>query len=398
MALPRRIAYFDCYSGVSGDMMLGALLDAGVDEATLRQQLHGLGVDGYQLQIERVTRSGFAGTQARVILDQPARGARHLHDIESIIEAGSLAPLVRERALTIFRRLGAVEAQVHGIGVEEVHFHEVGAVDAIVDIVGVVLGLALLGVDEVYASSLPLGSGMVQSSHGPLPLPAPATLALIADVGAPTRPLDVQSELVTPTGAAILTTLATFRQPPMTIDRVGIGFGMRELPWPNALRLWVGGPVESGLETGEVTVIETNLDDTTPEQVGYAMERLLEAGALDVFLTPVHMKKNRPGVMVTVLSSPARADFLARIVLRETSSLGVRFRTSQRLMVPRRPATLDTEYGPMLVKIRSRDGHDEVVPEYDECARIARERGVPLGQVYAAVLAAAHRGRGEGST
>lgn len=395
MAVPRRVVYFDCYSGASGDMILGALLDAGVDEQALREQLNRLGVGGYRLAIERVTRSGFAGTHARVILDNLSVGARHLDDIKAIIESSSLSPEVRTPAIRIFERLGMVEARVHGIEVNEVHFHEVGAVDAIVDIVGAVLGLALLEVDEVYASSLPLGSGMVQSSHGPLPLPAPATLALIAEVGAPTRPLDVQSELVTPTGAAILTTLATFGQPPMTVDRVGIGFGTRELPWPNALRLWVGKHVESGLETGEVTVIETNLDDTTPEQIGFAMERLLEAGALDVFLTPVQMKKNRPGVMITVLSSPARADLLARVVLRETSSLGVRFRTSQRLMIPRRPATLDTEYGPVLVKIRTRDGYDEVVPEYEECARIARERHLPLGEVYATVLAAAHRDRSD---
>jgi len=392
MSAPRRAVYFDCYSGVSGDMVLGALLDAGLEEEALRSRLRGLAVRGYDLSVQRVRRSGFAGTHVRVVLADEPPVERRLSDIELIITSSDLPPFVQERSIAVFRRLAAVEARVHGIEVEQVHFHEVGAVDAIVDVVGASIGLALLEADAIYASSLPLGSGMIKSAHGMLPLPAPATLALIADAGAPTRPLDIQAELVTPTGAALLTTLATFRQPPMTINHIGVGFGTRELPWPNALRVWVGNEVESGLETGEVTVIETNLDDSTPEQVGYALERLLEAGALDAFLAPVQMKKNRPGVVLTVLAPAARADALARLVLRETSSLGVRFRASQRLMAPRRPATLQTRFGPLQVKIKSLDGRDIVAPEYEECARVARERGVPLAEVYRAVAAAAEQG------
>jgi len=375
-------------------MVLGAMLDSGLEEGALRSELAKLGLSGYHLEVERVVRAGLAGTQARVVLDDPSPTERYLAEIEGIITSSALPETVQMRALDVFRRLGAAEATVHGIALERVHFHEVGAIDAIVDIVGAAIGLDLLGVDRVYASSLPLGHGMVRSQHGLLPLPAPATLALIAEARAPSRPVDIEAELVTPTGAAILTSLAAFGQPPMAIDRIGTGFGMRELPWPNALRLWLGEAADGGLETDEVTVIDTNLDDCTPEMAGFAMERLLEAGALDVFFTPVQMKKNRPGILLTVLAAPARADRLARLMLRETTSLGVRFRTSHRLICPRREEIVTTIYGPMRVKIKSIDGRDVVCPEYEECARIARQRGVPLADVYAAVLASQTRTEG----
>jgi uncharacterized protein (TIGR00299 family) protein len=386
----RRIAYFDCASGASGDMLLGALIDAGLDVEALRADLAGLGVSGYQLEAERTTRFHLAGTQVRVITSEQPR-ERRLSDIQAIIQASALSPRVRSLALAVFRKLAEAEATVHGTSVEDVHFHEVGALDAIVDIVGFAIGMERLGIEQAFASSLPLGGGMVETRHGRLPVPTPATLALLAQVHAPTRSLEAEAELLTPTGAAILTSVAEFTQPPMAIERIGTGFGMRELPWPNVLRVWLGTPV-AGLETGEVVVIETNLDDCTPEQAGYAMERLFAAGALDVFFTPAQMKKNRPGVVLTVVAIPAEAHALARVVLRETTSLGVRMRTMERLMCPRRSETVATAFGPMQVKVKSIDGQDIVCPEYEECARVARERGVSLGEVYAEVMRSGLRG------
>ena len=381
------VAFFDCYSGISGDMILGALIDAGLPEDELRADLACLPVGGYELQVDRVVRSGLAGTQVRVKLDRPDPVERHLSDIESLIDESTLQPEVGGRARAVFRRLAEVEARVHGIEVDAVHFHEVGAVDAIVDVVGAVAGLARLGVRQAYASDLPLARGTTKSAHGPLPLPAPATLALLADASAPTRPAGVEKELVTPTGAAILTTVAEFRQPSMRIQRVGTGVGSWELPWPNVLRMWLGEATDTELERGEVTVIETNLDDCQPEQVSFAVERLFEAGALDVSLSPVYMKKGRPGVLLTVLALPPLADLMARTILRETTSLGVRFRRSERLMAPRRIEMIETPYGPMQVKIKSIEGAQVICPEYEECARVARERNLPIGQVYAAVAA-----------
>ncbi|MEA2641079.1 MAG: pyridinium-3,5-bisthiocarboxylic acid mononucleotide nickel chelatase [Chloroflexota bacterium] len=386
-----RVAYFDCFSGASGDMILGALIDAGLALDDLRSELGKLALTGYTIAAERVMPGGLGGTQVRVALTEPQRHGRHLAEIERIIESSTLSDAVKLRALSVFRRLGAVEARIHGTSIDEVHFHEVGAVDAIVDIVGAAVGLEKLGIQALYASSLPLGHGAVNSMHGILPLPAPATLALIAEAGAPTRPVDVEAELVTPTGAAILTTTAKFEQPAMRIDAIGVGYGQKVLPWPNVTRVWLGESTAGTLESGEVTVIETNLDDSTPEQIGYAIERLFAAGALDVFTTPVYMKKNRPGVLLTVLAQPARADELAHLILRETSSLGVRFRTSQRLMCTRRSEMVDTSYGPLEVKIKSIDGADVVCPEYEACARVARERNVPLARVYEAVATAGAR-------
>ena len=388
-----RLCYFDCYSGASGDMVLGALVDAGLSEEVLRAELAKLGIGGFELETGPAEQRGLVGTRVRVALTELDQPPRHLSDIERIIEQSTLDDPVKARALAIFRRLGAAEGTVHGIPVEQVHFHEVGAVDAIVDIVGACVGLHSLGIDSAFASSVPLGHGTVRSAHGPLPSPAPATLALLAEVKAPTRPVDIDAELLTPTGAAILATVAEFRQPAMTIDRIGVGFGTKVLPWPNLLRLWIGHAMEGALETGEVVVIESNLDDCLPEQLGFAMERLFEAGALDVFFTPIQMKKNRPGVQLSVLAAPARAAELARLVLTDTPSLGVRFRPAHRLMAPRRSDVIETSLGPIAVKIKTIGGRDVLAPEYEACAVIARARGLPLSDVYAAVIAAGQRGQ-----
>lgn len=383
------IAYFDCYSGISGDMTLGALVDAGADPEALRAQVAGLGLAGYDLRFEKVERQGITGTKAVVALDEGvAQPHRHLSDILAILDASSLPPVVRERASNVFKTLAEAEARVHGVAVEQVHFHEVGALDAIVDVVGSVAGLELLGVRQVYASSLPTGKGMVRTSHGPLPVPAPATMEILARVAAPLRAVDVEAELVTPTGAAILATLATFRQPDMQLKSVGYGFGTRQLPWANALRLWLGEPVEPGPGLERTSLIEANLDDTTPEALGFAMERLFAAGALDVFFTPIQMKKNRPATMLSVIAPLDREGDLAAAVIRETTTLGVRISRTSRITAERRVETVDTPLGPVRVKVKTFQGKVSYSPEYEDCARIARERGVTLSEVGRAALEA----------
>jgi pyridinium-3,5-bisthiocarboxylic acid mononucleotide nickel chelatase len=384
-----RVGFFDCFSGASGDMVLGALISAGVSPDLLRDELKKLPFDGWELTATAAASGGLAGTRVKVSLLTPTYTERTLGDVLEILAKSTLAEPIRQRAGEVFTRLAEAEGEVHGVPADRVHFHDVGAIDAIVDVVGSVVGLNALGLDRIYASSLPVATGQVKSAHGPLPLPAPATLALMARAGAPTRAVVSDYELVTPTGAAILTTVAEFNQPNMTIDKTGVGLGGRDLPWPNMLRLWIGTGSESDLYAGEVTVIETNLDDSSPEQLSFAMERLFGAGALDVFFTPIHMKKNRSAVMLTVLASPAQADALARVILRETTSLGVRFGSAHRLMAPRRNDTLATTFGPIQVKIKRIEGEDIVAPEFEDCARIARERGVPISTVYAAVIRAA---------
>ncbi|MFN8525716.1 MAG: nickel pincer cofactor biosynthesis protein LarC [Chloroflexota bacterium] len=389
------VLYVDAFSGVSGDMLLGALVDAGADADELRARLASLPVAGYTIETERFTSHGLTGTRLRVRLDDRADATeRHLSDIETLIAAADLPAAVRERALAVFRRLGRIEAGIHGTTIEAVHFHEVGGVDSIVDIVGVMLALDLLGVRMIYASSLPMSGGAIRSRHGLLPAPAPATLALLAEVNAPTRPAPRPDagELVTPTGAAILAELATFTQPPLEVARVGYGFGTKQFDWPNLTRVWLGQATNDGLLADEVAVIETNLDDATGESLGYAMERLFAAGALDVYFSPLQMKKNRPGVLLGVIAPPARARELAAIVLNETSSLGVRIRRSERLIAPRRVETVETPYGPVRVKIKTIGGRETAAPEYEDCARIAGERGVRLAEVYAAALATFHTG------
>ena len=387
---PQPLVYVDCFSGISGDMLLGALLDAGLPLDVLEGQLARLPLEGYRLQVRTVSSHGISGTKLDVLVDDgTAQPERKLADILRLIDASGLSPAVRRRAAAIFRRLAAAEARVHGTSVEEVHFHEVGAVDSIVDTVGAVIGLEALGVERVYASSLPLAGGTVRTRHGVLPLPAPATLELLAAVGAPTRAAPAEGELVTPTGAAILAELATFEQPSLRVRRVGYGFGTREFPWPNALRLWLGEPVAGGLIQDEVVLIETNLDDASPELLGYAMERLFEAGALDVYFTPIQMKKNRPGTLLGIIAPPARVHALAELVLAETTSLGVRLHPAARLIAERREATVETGLGMVRVKLKRLGDRTVAAPEYEDCARLARERGVPLAEVYRLALAAA---------
>ena len=292
-------------------MLLGALIAAGVDAATLSDELHKLGVDGWALRAEQVSRAGIAATLARVDLAEKPQPHRKLPDVLAIIEASSLPPTDIERASSVFRRLAEAEARVHGTSPDQIDFHEVGALDAIVDVCGAVVGLRLLGVERVYCSALPAGGGTARSQHGELPVPAPATLELIALANAPVTAAsaDRPMEMVTPTGAAIVTTLAEFTRPPMTVERVGYGAGGRNPDgWPNALRLWLG---ESADARPTMLLVETNIDDMNPELYGYVQEKLFAAGAADVWFQPVQMKKNRPGVMISVLCAPEREDAIA---------------------------------------------------------------------------------------
>jgi uncharacterized protein (TIGR00299 family) protein len=387
------IAYLDCHSGISGDMFLGAMLDAGFSLETLRQTLTGLPVSGYELKLEQFQDKGVRGARFDVTLAEQEQPARHFSDIVSLLQAAMLPARVRERAIAIFRCLAEAEAVVHGSTLEEVHFHEVGAIDAIVDIVGAALAVETLGIERLYASALPLSSGHVKTAHGLLPVPAPATLEILQRVAAPWRPCPVEGEMVTPTGAAILATLARFETPAIRIERVGYGFGHKTFPWPNCLRLCLGRPIGASLEAGEqaavdmdtdwVTVIETNIDSMTGEALGGLMERLLAAGALDVAYTPLHMKKNRPAVMLTLICRVEDGEALAQLLLSEASTLGARIQQMQRRKAQRAQRSIETPFGEMLVKVKLLGERViSAAPEYEECRRIAREQSLPLEEVY----------------
>ncbi|MCS6938798.1 MAG: nickel pincer cofactor biosynthesis protein LarC [Roseiflexaceae bacterium] len=383
-----RIIYFDCFSGISGDMALGALLDAGLPIETLRETLRRLDIDGWDLYATREVRGSLAGTRAHVVAPE-GHIHRNLNDIRAIISAASLPATVIERSVRIFTILAEAEARVHGVAVDQIHFHEVGALDAIIDIVGVVAGLDLLGVEQVFASPLPLGAGWVRAAHGLLPVPAPATLAILASAGAPVTPDETPFELTTPTGAAILAALATFRRPPMRLRAVGYGFGARQTERPNALRVWLGDLDEdddSARQQGLV-LLETNIDDQPAEQVAYAADRLREVGALDVWCTPILMKKGRTGVLLSALVPANLEEAAVDLIMRETTTLGVRRRAIERHVCERDIMEVATPLGTARVK-RKWWGGDLIgaAPEYEDCARIAREHGVPLATVYQMVM------------
>ena len=384
-----RVAYLDCHSGISGDMFLGATLDAGLSLETLRAALAALPIAGYDLAREDVTDKGVRGTRLRVTLAGKEQPARHFSEISALIAAAHLPERVKTTAINIFRCLAEAEATVHGTTVETVHFHEVGAVDAIVDIVGAAIAVHELGLTQLYASPLPLTGGHVRSAHGMLPVPAPAVLEILRRVQAPWRPCPVEGEMVTPTGAAILATLAHFETPPLIIEHVGYGFAQKQFPWPNCLRLCLGHtlaatPVsDEQPDTDWIAVIETNIDNATGEILGSLMDRLLASGALDVSYAPIQMKKNRPAARVTLLCEPEKAEALALLLLRETPTLGVRLQQVQRLKAQRSQQTIDTPIGPLLIKVK-RLGTCIIsaAPEYEDCLRLSQERDMPLADVY----------------
>lgn len=384
-----RIAYFDCFSGVSGDMCLGALVSAGWPAAELEALPARLKLENTRVEIRSVRRGAFAATKVDVRWEG-SQPHRHLHHLEAMVEAGDVPAHVKERAKAVFRRLAEAEAEVHGTTVQKVHFHEVGAVDALVDVVGTVLGLDVLGIEKVQASALPLGGGFVQSEHGRIPVPAPATALLLR--GAPVASSLAQTELVTPTGAALLTTLVSEWGLPRSwrLDRIGTGAGERDLTeQPNVLRLMVGETEPAPLTRRSVVVLETAIDDENPQYVADLLPRLLEAGALDAMLVPAIMKKGRAGSWLVVLAEPEAAEKLTNLILRESSTLGVRMRTEQRVELERRSARVTTEFGPVDLKVAIfPDGEMRAVPEFESVRAAAISAGRSLREVAdAAVIA-----------
>ena len=395
-----RIAYFDCASGASGDMVLGALVDAGCELGTLEAALGSLGVGGWGLEAKTVERGGLRGTHLSVRTD-PGRHFHALADMLRPIERSSLPDAVKIRSEAVLRRLAEAEARVHRMPVDDVHFHEVGELDTLVDVVGSVAGLDALGAEHVYVSPLPLGGGTVNTAHGRLPVPAPATAELLR--GFPVYDNGVAAELVTPTGAAILTTLGTpGRLPSMTLERIGWGAGTKELPIPNLLRVLVGQADPAGGEPGDVETlvsVETTIDDMSPQLYEPLVERLLAAGALDVYLTPVVMKRSRPGTVVSALAPPDRAERLAETLFRETTTIGVRWSEVKRRRLPREMVRLPTSVGPVTFKVSRLAGRAvTVTPEFEEVRRIADAEGRPVREVLDAVrregLRALERGPG----
>ncbi len=388
-----KLAYFDCPSGASGDMILGALVDAGVALESLKAALAKLPLGGYRLTAREVKKGDFRATKVDVEVDATAHlRHRNLAEILTLLGGSGLAPRVRADAQRIFTRLAEAEARVHGTSVEEVHFHDVGAVDAIVDVTGAVAGLHLLGVEAVHVSALPLGGGMVEGPHGKIPVPAPGTAELLK--GFPVYDTGVKAELVTPTGAAILTTLAASAgaMPRMTVERVGYGAGSRELAIPNLLRCFVGEATADADGREVVVQLETTIDDMSPQLYEPLMERLLEAGALDVFLTPVIMKRSRPGIVLTVLMVPSRVGELSTILFKESTTIGVRWTDYQRACLERELVTLPTAYGPVQFKLSRLQGRlVTVTPEFSEVTRIAKEKGLPAREVLEQARDAARR-------
>ncbi|MFQ6042083.1 MAG: nickel pincer cofactor biosynthesis protein LarC [Candidatus Poribacteria bacterium] len=426
-----KIAYFDCFSGISGDMILGALIDVGLDEKRLKAELSKLKLQEYSIDFTKSVKHGITGTKADVkILEEPkfnhhehsadeynvehdrhhhdklsnshkgrkcalrsTTPSRFLKDIFALIDESSLSQKIKNNAKEIFDRLAAAEAKVHNASKETVHLHEVSAVDSIVDIVGAVIGIDLLDIAEVYASPISLGSGFVRCSHGVIPVPAPGTLELLS--GVPVRQTDIRKELATPTGAAIITTLAKGfgAMPQMTIDKIGYGAGGRDLAeQPNLLRIIVGAKkkdsplikaVRRCYDEDKIIALETNIDDMSAEIYGYLMEKLFSLGALDVFFTPIFMKKNRPATMLKALVENRHLEKIVDFIMTETTTFGVRFYEVERKKLRREFITAKTRYGDIRIKMgKSGDEVIKAVPEYEDCKKLAEANGVPIREVY----------------
>ena len=377
-------AYFDCFSGISGDMVLGALLDAGLRIEEVREGLRALDLPGWEITAEKVWKNGMAATYAKV-RTQDTQTHRSLSTILEIIGKLRLACGVKERASAIFRKLGEAEAAVHDVPLEKIHFHEVGAVDAILDIVGACIGFAALGIEAFACSPLNVGGGTARMAHGVLPVPAPATARLL--IGKPTYSNGVQKELVTPTGAAIVATLCTSfgPQPPMSVAAIGYGAGTADLEGqPNVLRLMVGDQLEklTSAKAETIRVLEANLDDMNPQIYGYFLEKALAAGALDVFAAPVQMKKNRPGMLVTVLCRPQDEAKFQEMLFAETTTLGIRSYAAERRVLARQWETVHTRFGDVRIKVARLNGHiRQASPEFEDCRKLAQEQNVPLQRV-----------------
>lgn len=428
-----RILYFDCFSGISGDMTIAALIDLGLDPEAVVKEIKKLGVAGYDIEVEKTARFAIGGTDVNVVLHQPdhhhgeedheqhdhehshdhhhGHQERNLSDIVHIIENSDIAESAKTLAIKIFTEIAQAEAAVHQKSIHEVHFHEVGAIDSIVDIVGAAICIGMLKVDKIYCSPVHEGRGFVNCKHGRLPIPVPAVVEMLKGSGIPMITEDIQAELVTPTGFAILKSIVhgCRPMPQLLVEQVGYGFGKTDTGSLNALRVFLGtqkgdaigekaerpfaneqecqpANIEesslSGIQQDTVTIMETNLDDTTGEILGYTMERLFEAGALDVFYTPIQMKKNRPAVMLSVICKEEQTEKLAQIIFAETSTIGIRLRQTRRLILDRELKTLKTAVGDIRVKSYGVSGLERVQPEYEDCAKAARENNLSLQEVY----------------
>jgi len=378
---PSRIALLDLFSGISGDMLLGALLDLGAELPPLVEKLSSLQLPGFQLAAQVVISQGITSRRAIVSVEEEKHPHRRLADVEAIVRRGSLPEDVVERSVEVFRRIARAEGKIHGKAPEEVVFHEVGALDAVVDVTGCLLAARELGIERFYAAWVAIGTGTVESRHGTLPVPCPASVEILGDF--PLEPTGIRQELVTPTGAALLRTLVDKPgwPPSLRIERAGYGAGTREIPGrANVVRVLMGHTEEA--EPHLISVVETNIDDMNPEIYGYLLERLFAAGALDAFLTPLVGKKNRPAVQVTALCPLDRQEAVTQTLLSETTSLGVRIYRCVRSCIERKEQTVETRWGAVRVKVAQSQSRTKVAPEYEDCRRIAREQGVPLLEVY----------------
>jgi uncharacterized protein (TIGR00299 family) protein len=393
-----RTLYFDCFAGASGDMILGALVGVGVEPRSLVEQLSLLNVSGYEIDFETVDRSGISATHARVRTAHE-HAHRHLGDILKIIDESRLSDGVKDRAARIFSRLGEAEAHIHNVPIERIHFHEVGALDAIIDVVGACIGFELLGIERFVCSELHVGSGMVEMAHGRFPIPPPAVAELLKDV--PVYSSDIKGELVTPTGAAIISTVCREygALPKMKIERIGYGAGTREYQkFPNVLRMMIGDDATAEVFNDErLLMVETNIDDMSPQIYGHLMERAFASGALDCYFTPVQMKKNRPGVLVSILCRPSERDAVCELLLSETTTLGVRFFEVQRRSLAREIVKVETEFGAIDVKVARMNGRIlKGMPEYEQCREAAQKANVSLQRVEQAAHASFLKLRGDG--
>lgn len=426
-----KILYFDCFSGISGDMTLGALIDLGLDPQVVREEIQKIGINGYDFSVQRTQKYGISGMDVTVALHEGMlhhllhkqnencvelcesfemehhEEERNLAEISQIIMTSSITDKAKDMALSIFKEIAIAEAAVHGKDINEVHFHEIGAVDSIVDIAGVAICLDMLGIGKIVCSPLHEGKGFVECRHGVLPIPVPAVAQMLKGSGITIITEDIEAELVTPTGIGIIKSLAegSSQMPHMTIDKIGYGFGKRETGRLNALRIFMGSQTEKaeviikidaelasksviGAESMSsaapvtIAVLEANIDDMTGEMLGFTMERLFEAGALDVFFTPIQMKKNRPATILTVLCALSDKEKMVEAIIRETSTFGVRIHESERVVMNRKTEILETKFGPIKLKTGILGGIEKTAPEYEDCARLAREHNVPIGQIY----------------
>ncbi len=392
-----KIAYFDCFSGCSGDMILGAFIDAGLELKTLQDGLSSMNIGDYKLTAEKVKRSSITATKFNVVINEHTHHHhRPLKDILKIIKSSRLPKNIKERAAVIFQKLGQTEAEIHGVKINEVEFHELGAVDTIIDIVGTLIALDYFKIEQVYASAIPTGSGSVRSAHGVLPVPAPATLKILSEANAPLISGPDKTglptgELITPTGAVLVTSLAKFDRPCFTAEKIGYGAGNKDFPgWPNIMRIWLGETSE--ITDDEMVLLETNIDDMNPQIFGYLMDKLLAEKAADVWFTSIQMKKNRPAVMLSVLVPPLFENKLTEIIMRETTTLGVRSRKIPRHTAQREIIDFKSTLGKVHLKLkRFNNNIIQCSPEYEDCREIAIISNLSLLEVMRIIQAEADK-------